>query len=167
MKYIEINFTNAVPMTVQEAEEKGYNLNGYIHGDGYAVSYEDNAKYWYPKDVFEQHNYSIKNEELAKTCEMMVSPDYKERFKTEYLQLKNRLNGLKRMLDAWDKGTLTFTPTCPRTIYNDQVKGMELYLNVLTLRASMEHVTADYIEKILWVIMIKKYELELCFKRNA
>jgi hypothetical protein len=50
------------------------------------------------------------------------------------------------MLDAWDKGTLTFTPTCPRDIYNDQVRGMELYFNVLTLRAAMEHVTEDYIE---------------------
>ncbi len=26
MKYIAINFTDAVSMTIQEAEEKGYNL---------------------------------------------------------------------------------------------------------------------------------------------
>ena len=38
MKYIEINFTNAVPMTVQEAKEKGYNLNGYTHDDGMRIS---------------------------------------------------------------------------------------------------------------------------------
>lgn len=147
MKYIEINFTDAIPMTAKEAEEKGYITVGRNVDDGYEVTDNNGYKSWYPKDIFEQHNYSVKNEELAKTCEMMVSPDYKERFKAEYLQLKNRFNGLKRMLDAWDKGTLTFTPTCPRTIYNDQVRDMELYLNVLTLRASMEHVTADYIEK--------------------
>lgn len=147
MKYIEINFTDAIPMTAKEAEEKGYITVGRNVDDGYEVTDNNGYKSWYPKDIFEQHNYSVKNEELAKTCEMMVSPDYKERFKAEYLQLKNRFNGLKRMLDAWDKGTLTFTPTCPRTIYNDQVRDMELYFNVLTLRASMGHVTADYIEK--------------------
>lgn len=147
MKYIEINFKNAVPMTAKEAEEKGYVTVGRNEDDRYEVTDDNDRKSWYPKDIFEQHNYSVKNEELAKTCEMMVSPDYKERFKAEYLQLKNRLNGLKRMLDAWDKGTLTFTPICPRGIYIEQVRGMELYLNVLTLRVSMEHVTADYIEK--------------------
>lgn len=145
MKYIGIKFVDAVPMAAEVAEEKGYRVSGN-KGDGYEVTYEDGYKSWCPKDVFEKHNYTIKNEELAKTCEGMVSSDYKERFKAEYLQLKNRLNGLKRMLDAWDKGTLPFTPTCPRNVYDEQIKGMELYLNVLTVRAAMEHVTADYIE---------------------
>ena len=146
MKYIGIKFVNAEPMTAEVAEKKGYRVSDN-KGDGYEITYEDGDKSWCPKDTFEKHNYTIKNEELAKTCEGMVSPDYKERFKAEYLQLKNRLEGLKRMLDAWDNGKLTFTPTCPRTIYNDQVRGMELYLNVLTVRAAMEHITADYIER--------------------
>ena len=146
MKYIGIKFVNAEPMTEEVAEKKGYRVSDN-KGDGYEITDEDGYKSWCPKDTFEKHNYTIKNEELAKTCEGMVSPDYKERFKAEYLQLKNRLEGLKRMLDAWDNEKLTFTPTCPRTIYNDQVRGMELYLNVLTVRAAMEHITADYIEK--------------------
>jgi hypothetical protein len=145
MKYIGIKFVDAEPMTAEVAEEKGYRVSNN-KGDGYEITYEDGYKSWCPKDVFDKNNYTIKNEELAKTCEQMVSPDYKERFKAEYLQLKNRLNGLKRMLDAWDKGTLPFTPTCPRNVYDEQIKGMELYLNVLTVRAAMEHVTADYIE---------------------
>ena len=145
MKYIGIKFVDAAPMTADVAEKKGYRVSDN-KGDGYEVTYDDGYKSWCPKDVFEKHNYSIKNEELAKSCEGMVSPDYKERFKAEYLQLKNRLNGLKRMLDAWDKGTLTFTPTCPRNIYDEQIKGMEQYLNVLTVRAAMENVTADYID---------------------
>lgn len=145
MKYIGIKFVNAEPMTAEVAEKKGYRVSGNT-GDGYEVTYEDGYKSWCPKDVFEKHNYTIKNEELAKTCELMVSPDYKERFKAEYIQLKNRFDGLKRMLKAWDKGTLPFTPTCPRNVYDEQIKGMELYLNVLTVRAAMEHVTADYIE---------------------
>ena len=139
MKYIGIKFVDAVPMTVDEAEKKGYRVTDN-KGDGYEVTYDDGYKSWCPKDTFEKHNYVIKNEELAKSCEGMVSPDYKERFKAEYLQLKNRLEGLKRMLESWDNGTLTFTPTCPRTIYNDQVKGMELYLKVLKQRADIEKV---------------------------
>ena len=137
MKYIGIKFVDAVPMTADVAEKKGYRVNGNT-GDGYEVTYDDGYKSWCPKDVFEKHNYTIKNEELAKTCEGMVSPDYKERFKAEYVQLKNRLEGLKRMLDAWDDGTLAFTPSCPRDIYDEQIKGMELYLNVLTQRAAIE-----------------------------
>lgn len=139
MKYIGIKFVDAVQMTADVAEKKGYRVSDN-KGDGYEVTYDDGYKSWCPKDVFEKHNYSIKNEELAKSCEGMVSPDYKERFKAEYLQLKNRLNGLKRMLDAWDNGKLTFTPTCPRSIYNDQVKGMEFYLKVLKQRADIEKV---------------------------
>ena len=137
MKYIGIKFVDAVPMTADVAEKKDYRVNGNT-GDGYEVTYDDGYKSWCPKDVFEKHNYTIKNEELAKTCEGMVSPDYKERFKAEYVQLKNRLEGLKRMLDAWDDGTLAFTPSCPRDIYDEQIKGMELYLNVLTQRAAIE-----------------------------
>ena len=146
MKYIGIKLVDVAPMTAEEADKKGYRISDN-KGDGYEVTYDDGYKSWCPKDVFEKHNYPIKNEELAKTCELMMSPDYKERFKGEYVQLKNRLESLQRMIDAWDNGKLNFTPTCPRTIYDDQIRGMKLYLNVLTLRAGMEHVTADYIEK--------------------
>ena len=73
----------------------------------------------------------------------MVSTDYKERFKAEYIQLKNRLEGLKRMLNAWDNGTLAFTPTCPRFIYGRQEPDMTLYLNVLEERARIEEIELD------------------------
>ena len=139
MKYIEVKFIDAVPMTAEEADKKGYRVSNN-KGDGYEVTYDDGYKSWCPKDVFEQHNFIIKNEELAKTCEGMVSPDYKERFKAEYIQLKNRLEGLKRILESWDKGTLNFTPTCPRDLYDKQVSGMVTYLNVLAKRARMEGV---------------------------
>ena len=139
MNYIGIKFISAVPMTAEVAEEKGYRVSNN-KGDGYEVTYDDGYKSWCPKDVFERHNFIIKNEELAKTCEGMVSPDYKERFKAEYIQLKNRLEGLKRILESWDKGTLNFTPTCPRDLYDKQVSGMVTYLNVLAKRARMEGV---------------------------
>lgn len=141
-KYIGIKFVNAEPMTAEAAEEKGYRVSGN-NGDGYEVTYEDGYKSWCPKDVFEKHNYFIKNEELAKTCEGMVSPDYKERFKAEYVQLKNRLYGLQRMIDAWDNGKLNFTPTCPRDLYYEQIAGMKQYLEVLEQRAEIEGIEFD------------------------
>ncbi len=81
-----------------------------------------------------------KNLELAQTAEGMCSTDYKERFIAEYVQLKNRLNGLKKMLSDWDNpgAELTFIPTCPRELYDYQVKAMEDYLNILKIRAKIE-----------------------------
>ena len=142
MKYIGIKFVDAAPMAADVAEKKGYRVSNN-KGDGYEVTYEDGYKSWCPKDVFEKHHYPIKNEELAKTCEGMVSPDYKERFKAEYVQLKNRLEGLRRMLYAWDDGTLAFTPTCPRNLYGKQESAMRLYLIVLKQRAVIEGVELD------------------------
>ena len=137
MKYIGIKCVDAVPMTADVAEKKGYRVSNN-KGDGYEVIYDDGYKSWCPKDVFEKHNYTIKNEELAKTCEGMMSPDYKERFKAEYAQTKNRFEGLKRMIDAWDAGTLAFVPLCPRDLYGEQLTDMELYLKVLIRRAAIE-----------------------------
>lgn len=80
------------------------------------------------------------NEVLASTCDMMISDDYKERFKAEFIQLCNRYEGLQRMLEKWDNGTLTFSPTCPRELYNEQTDSMKRYLDVLVTRAKMEGV---------------------------
>ncbi len=71
-------------MTAEVAKEKGYRVNNNT-GGGYEVTYEDGYKSWCPKDVFEKHNFVVKNEVLAKTCESMVSPDYKERLKEDIL----------------------------------------------------------------------------------
>lgn len=75
---------------------------------------------------------------LNETVEMMNSANYKERFKAEYDQLAIRYYGLKNMLAKWDDGTLSFKPTCPRSIYNMQIKAMTDYLDVLEARAVME-----------------------------
>lgn len=142
MKYIGIKFVDAEPMTAEVAEKKGYRVSNNT-GDGYEVTYEDGYKYWCPKDVFEKHNYTIKNEELAKTCEGMVSSDYKERFKAEYVQLKNRFVGLKRMLKAWDDGKLSFKPSCPRGLLEDQRAYMANYIVALEQRAFFEGIKLD------------------------
>lgn len=78
--------------------------------------------------------------ELRETIEMMNSADYKERFKAEYQQVVIRYQKLKAMLAKWDKGELNFTPTCPRSTYNMQIRAMEDYIAVLEARAVMEKV---------------------------
>lgn len=76
--------------------------------------------------------------ELKDTIEMMVSEDYKERFRAEYYQLMIRYKKLKTLLDKWDSGQLDFKPTCPRSTYNLQIKAMTDLLAVLEARAVME-----------------------------
>lgn len=78
--------------------------------------------------------------ELKETVEMMNSADYKERFKAEYQQVVIRYQKLAAMLEKWDKGELNFTPTCPRSTYNMQVRAMTDYIAVLEARAVMEGV---------------------------
>ena len=77
---------------------------------------------------------------LSQTVDMMTSSDYKERLKAEYAQVCIRYKKLKNMLDKWDKNELTFTPTCPRSTYNIQIKAMTDYIAILEARAVMEHI---------------------------
>ena len=77
---------------------------------------------------------------LKDTCDMMTSENYKDRFRAEYMQLVIRYRKLKAMLDNWDSGDLNFTPTCPRSTYNMQIRAMADYIAVLEARAVMEGV---------------------------
>lgn len=77
---------------------------------------------------------------LQDTVHGMCSSDYKERFKAEYAQLVIRRNGLVAMLENWAAGTLKFTPTCPKTTYDLQLRAMNDYIAVLEARAVMEDV---------------------------
>ena len=84
--------------------------------------------------------YDKKPMELADTAEMMMSKDYKERLRAEYCQVVIRYQKLKAMIEKWDNGELNFTPTCPRSTYNMQIKAMTDYIAVLEARAVMENV---------------------------
>lgn len=75
---------------------------------------------------------------LKDTVELMTSSDYRERFIAEYKQLVIRYRALRNMLDKWDRSELDFTPTCPRSTYNMQIKAMTDYIAVLEARAVME-----------------------------
>lgn len=77
---------------------------------------------------------------LINTCDLMVSDDYQDRFKAEYYQLDNRINGLKNMLIKYQDGTLKFEPNSSYDLLNSQLKIMELYRGILEERAVKEEV---------------------------
>lgn len=78
--------------------------------------------------------------ELVDTIKMMSSEDYKERLKAEYYQAAIRYRKLKNMLNKWDRGEFGFSPTCPRSIYNMQIKAMEDYIAALKARIEIENI---------------------------
>lgn len=77
---------------------------------------------------------------LQDTVEMMLSSDYKERFRGEYRQLVIRINGLDNMLSKWEKGELDFEPTCSKQILTKQLLYMINYQCVLEERAKIENI---------------------------
>lgn len=75
---------------------------------------------------------------IEDTRDMMISQDYKERFKAEYIQLYIRTEKLGRMLGNW--GRLDFKPTCPKYVLENQYKAMSQYLSILRERADREQI---------------------------
>lgn len=85
--------------------------------------------------------------DLKETVGLMQSSFYKARFAAEYLQVAIRYAKLNKMVEAWDKCELNFTPTCPREIYDRQLSCMGEYLSILEERAKLENVKlSDYEE---------------------
>ena len=76
--------------------------------------------------------------ELKDTVEMMLSDDYKERFRAEYNQLVIRYKKLEDMLGRLDLGRLNFEPSCNRGLYNLQLRAMADYIVILESRAQIE-----------------------------
>lgn len=71
----------------------------------------------------------------------MLSNDYKERFKAEYYQDRNRTEGLERMLEVYKVGTLSFTPKCSYELLYEQLIYMRAKLKVLEERAFVENIS--------------------------
>lgn len=74
------------------------------------------------------------------SADMMLSPDYRQRFKAEVRQTMTRLDKLTAMLDRAEKGTLDFAPTCPLFLLRKQADAMNEYLQCLYLRARLENI---------------------------
>ena len=67
-------------------------------------------------------------------------PDYKERMKKEYWQLKERYDKLHNMCIKYEARTLDFTPTCSLELLKEQKGAMGNYLRILEIRAEIEGV---------------------------
>lgn len=76
--------------------------------------------------------------ELRDTAEMMISKDYKERFRAEYLQTKIRYDKLDAMTVKYEAGTLNFTPSCSLELLKEQKSFMGQYIRCLKIRAEIE-----------------------------
>ena len=79
--------------------------------------------------------------ELKDTIKLMESEDFKDRFRAEYFQLKNRHNGLNSMLCKMEKGELDFTPKSSYELLHTQWVIMGTYLSLLEERASFEDIS--------------------------
>ena len=78
--------------------------------------------------------------DLQTITELMLSSDYKDRMKGEYYHLQNRKENLEAVLKLLDSGKLPFTPDCPRSIYDLQMRAMKDYMAVLEARAIIEKI---------------------------
>lgn len=78
--------------------------------------------------------------ELKDTVELMLSGDYKDRFKAEYYQTKIRYDKLHKIVTKCEAGTLDFELTTPLCILRNQKRAMGEYLHDLEVRAEIEKI---------------------------
>lgn len=87
--------------------------------------------------------------DLRDTVTMMTSEDYKERFKAEYYQTKERYERLKAFVTKIEaKERMLFQGTsfeipkhdCPTDVLREQQALMGQYLHVLEIRAVIENI---------------------------
>lgn len=80
---------------------------------------------------------------LKNTVDLMLSDNYKDRFRAEYYQTKERYQRLHLMIIKYEAGTLDFQPDCPLELLKRQAKAMGEYLYVLEMRAQIEKVDLE------------------------
>ena len=78
--------------------------------------------------------------ELKDTFDLMTSTNYKERFKGEYYQVKERYERLRKMVVRYQAGTLNFEPKCDLELLKSQLSAMRDYIYILEVRAQIEGV---------------------------
>ena len=69
--------------------------------------------------------------ELKDTVSLMLSEDYRERFKAEFYQLQIRYEKLRAMIEKWDNFELMYIPECSREYIDVQLRAMEEYLDAM------------------------------------
>lgn len=66
--------------------------------------------------------------------------DWKERFKNDVYELRERFSKLDYMIGKYEKGTLEFKPNCPIDLLKRQRSVMWEYLSILKQRARIEEI---------------------------
>lgn len=64
--------------------------------------------------------------------------DWKERFKKEYYELRERFSKLEYMISKYEKGALVLKPNCSIDLLKSQLRVMYNYLWILQERAKLE-----------------------------
>ena len=72
------------------------------------------------------------------TVYLMLSDDFKERFKGEYWQTKIRYDKLHKMVVKYEAGKLDFEPKCSLELLKQQKAAMGQYFYALEVRAAIE-----------------------------
>lgn len=83
---------------------------------------------------------NTKPKTLEETTDLMLSVDYKERFRAEYHQLKIRYKKLSDMVTKYAQDKLDFEPECSLPLLQDQLNAMHYYMFVLEIRAKAEKI---------------------------
>ncbi len=129
MKYIGVKEVSAVPMSYNEAVEKGYRVSGdTVATEGYEVEYEGGYKSWSPKDVFEK----AYTETGLKFVIPNVTEDYKVRVIDEVTELSLKIS----KLDSFLKGDVSSVKEDEQLRLKKQLLAMQSYQAVLLERIS-------------------------------
>lgn len=80
---------------------------------------------------------------LNETIDMMLSDDYKERFKAEYYQAKIRLLKLNKTLNDYYNENLSFNLKCPIHLLEIQRSILANYVSILIDRAYHEGIDIE------------------------
>ena len=78
--------------------------------------------------------------DMDKIYALMTSADFKDRFKAEYWQLKDRYEKLSAMIAKYEAGKLDFEPLCPLRLLNEQREYMLKLIYILQHRAAIESI---------------------------
>lgn len=85
--------------------------------------------------------------ELKETVDMMLSEDYRERFKAEFQQTQTRYLKLRRFCDRIEAAEMTGREApkhdCPLTLLREQQRSMGAYLHTLEMRAEIEGIDLE------------------------
>lgn len=92
-KYIGVKQVEATPMTRGFYNDyRGWTIpaNENPNDEGYMVKYADDYVSWSPKETFEKSYHIVGVRPLNDSALLMVSTDYKDRFKAEYIPVENK-----------------------------------------------------------------------------